>query len=739
MDQTLIIDYDVGINNVWNLNAAGVVQGFNNSVINVWDPSGGLPVSPNIGDKYLATASANGWIINRISYFDGESWIIIPVSDGTIIWNKALVGAYVWTGVAWIPFGGLPPVDYMYQLTVPPAIVANSVPVMGADNRHMAQTPVLIDPISGNATGLGTLTTSGTTLTIRTGAADMISFGQLAGGNLKIGYAALSSVTTGTSNLAIGNIALSAITTGSNNIAIGENTLKTNSGSRNVAIGSSALSNSIVASADSRNTAIGYEALNSIGLDSSAGSDNTAIGNWAGITLKGGNYNTFVGSNADVNADSAHTGVICIGYNAKADNQDCCQIGESALGTGVATMRFRTQTICDQAWIGGATTNIASITNTGDMTKSVVTIDGSGNLSGIGKITMSGIIDPPTGIAFSPQAANPAGAEAYAPNTLWFDTAANGPIRRGNANYVPQIAGVIADEMIPRFDGASSLMQPSSTTISDTGVITIASAIGGTPNLSISPGNPATLMYYNGTPNQTYLQIGDPTITLSSFGGVANIIGRNNLNAVSYDITMDGVGIILTAGYEPLPGINDRYIQIKGGQKITGFSDDVNLTSSSIVPTQNAVKKYVLERHVAIVAVGSADYAVPNTGYIDAPLHFSNIKYNFNIDMSVDSKFGVEYAGIYKITLNVVEAIGGAPLSAPIYAGIGPAYNQIQAETTVIGYAGASCFYSFQILVELVPNIGYYLYLKQDNAFAGANTAKSRICLIELINAYATT
>lgn len=44
-------------------------------VIALFDPTAGLPSDPAIGDRYLATATANGWSADYIYEWTGELWV----------------------------------------------------------------------------------------------------------------------------------------------------------------------------------------------------------------------------------------------------------------------------------------------------------------------------------------------------------------------------------------------------------------------------------------------------------------------------------------------------------------------------------------------------------------------------------------------------------------------------------------------------------------------------------------
>ena len=94
--------------------------------------------------------------------------------------------------------------------------------------------------------------------------------------NTAVGYAALSSNTTGINNIAVGTNALSSNTTGIDNTAVGYAALYSNTtGTTNTAVGRSALYSNTTGI---DNTAVGTNALSS----NTTGTNNTAVGYQAG-------------------------------------------------------------------------------------------------------------------------------------------------------------------------------------------------------------------------------------------------------------------------------------------------------------------------------------------------------------------------------------------------------------------------------------------------------------------------
>ena len=75
------------------------------SVKDRYDPTGGLPGGPSTGDRYIATATANGWTNNNIYEYNGASWDESPVDEGFATWVEDEDRLYVYNGTNWVTFG----------------------------------------------------------------------------------------------------------------------------------------------------------------------------------------------------------------------------------------------------------------------------------------------------------------------------------------------------------------------------------------------------------------------------------------------------------------------------------------------------------------------------------------------------------------------------------------------------------------------------------------------------------
>lgn len=66
-----------------------------------YDPTSGLPESPDAGDSYISTATANGWTINYMYIHDGSAWEEAIPEEGHKCWVDDENEQYVYNGSAW--------------------------------------------------------------------------------------------------------------------------------------------------------------------------------------------------------------------------------------------------------------------------------------------------------------------------------------------------------------------------------------------------------------------------------------------------------------------------------------------------------------------------------------------------------------------------------------------------------------------------------------------------------------
>lgn len=211
---------------------------------------------------------------------------------------------------------------------------------------------------------------------------------------------------SGTSGVAIGDgtvcgdsaiaIGLTAQANASDSIAIGRLSGNAGLGNASVAIGREALE----ASTAPNNVAIGHQSLNL----NTTGNCNVALGAYAGDAIITGNANTFIGESTDVHVSTANE-CIAIGYAAVATGNGYVQIGQaSKYSAGNAQIKFRTQIIADESWIGGSS-QFAGIDNGGNIFKTDIDITTlsppittqylTGSRTGVGNVTLT---DSTTGL-----------------------------------------------------------------------------------------------------------------------------------------------------------------------------------------------------------------------------------------------------------------------------------------------------------------------------------------------------
>ena len=72
------------------------------SVLDRYDPTSGLPGTPSTGDRYISTATANGWTTNYIYEYNGSTWDETIPTEGFAAWVDDEDVAYVFNGTSWV-------------------------------------------------------------------------------------------------------------------------------------------------------------------------------------------------------------------------------------------------------------------------------------------------------------------------------------------------------------------------------------------------------------------------------------------------------------------------------------------------------------------------------------------------------------------------------------------------------------------------------------------------------------
>ena len=110
-------ELNVGNNKITNLaaptaNTDAVTKGYvdtaidgldwQESVLDRFDPTGGLPGSPSEGNRYIATATANGWTNNYIYGYRNSSWTEIIPNEGYACRVEDEDFEYIYNGTQWV-------------------------------------------------------------------------------------------------------------------------------------------------------------------------------------------------------------------------------------------------------------------------------------------------------------------------------------------------------------------------------------------------------------------------------------------------------------------------------------------------------------------------------------------------------------------------------------------------------------------------------------------------------------
>lgn len=202
-----MVDTNIGIQNLFVVNSQGITQGYGQAVIDIFDPTGGLPVNPSNGDVYISAATANGWVASNLEYYDTEhGWKNMAPVSGSIVYVTAIGEPRVYNPLTgtWV---SLP--DFMGTIAGPGASTNNAlVRWNGIDGSTLANSPIIVDDlgnmsginditINGKATILGTIDPTGLELTpvaTNPGGPNMIWINSTTGDRITIGAAPIPTI-----------------------------------------------------------------------------------------------------------------------------------------------------------------------------------------------------------------------------------------------------------------------------------------------------------------------------------------------------------------------------------------------------------------------------------------------------------------------------------------------------------------------------------------------------------------
>jgi len=76
-----------------------------NSVLSIFDPTAALPAGPSTGDRYISSATANGWTDTYIYEWSGTAWTEHIPNEGWAAWVEDVNKVYVFDSAAWVAIG----------------------------------------------------------------------------------------------------------------------------------------------------------------------------------------------------------------------------------------------------------------------------------------------------------------------------------------------------------------------------------------------------------------------------------------------------------------------------------------------------------------------------------------------------------------------------------------------------------------------------------------------------------
>lgn len=144
-------------------------QGWEPYIQSVYDPTGGLPSTPNDLDRYISSATANGWTINNIYEYDSLSstWTPYVPQTGWSLWDKNTNTILVFSANQWAATQGGTSATAFIQLTDTPHsyTTADSIYKVNSTRTGVVESSVCIDNTDPNASKLKVISPDGSKLT----------------------------------------------------------------------------------------------------------------------------------------------------------------------------------------------------------------------------------------------------------------------------------------------------------------------------------------------------------------------------------------------------------------------------------------------------------------------------------------------------------------------------------------------------------------------------------------------
>lgn len=129
------------------------------SVLDRYDPTGGLPGGPATGARYISTATANGWTDKYIYEYNGSTWDEIVPNEGFATWVEDEDKWYFYNGTNWVIWGNVlatstAPVD----VTKAAASAGSSSELARQDHKHDISTATAGAATPGDSASEGSAT-----------------------------------------------------------------------------------------------------------------------------------------------------------------------------------------------------------------------------------------------------------------------------------------------------------------------------------------------------------------------------------------------------------------------------------------------------------------------------------------------------------------------------------------------------------------------------------------------------